>query len=461
MNFRKLIDFYHQHPLFLILIFASFLAIFRVWEDRVFFTDELLIEDASYTMAKEGEWLIPRVNGYPDLTKPPFVYWVTAPLYFIFSVNPWVRRIPTVFLGILLSGVTYKLAEYFFNKRVALLSSLFLITSGLFVFFTKAANFDLANAFFTTTAIYFYNLGKKWEKYLILVSLAFSLGIMTRSFLALIPFLVIIGDYFLFIKERAIGKKLLKYFLFSIALITPWHIMAYLKEPINFIERYIRMPIFSHALGRVEGEVVTTPFFYLVIFILFPASVLSLGYLVLNLKRKIKSKDTQMILWILIYFLILIFSKSRHEWYLIYLAPPLAILAGAFFYQIERKNKVIEILLKVFFLILILAFPLSLFIKPLPQHEPYEAVKIMERESGFSEKLYLWEDYRLVPITKFFPGRRIERLSETNIREKLEKDKKLFVILEKDRESEIPDIGDKQNLYESKNVFLIKVSQID
>ena len=453
--------FVKRYTLLFVLILAFVLGVFRIWEDRVFFTDELLIEDASYTMAKGGSWIVPTVNGFPDLAKPVLVYWVTAPLYFLFSVAPWVRRIPTLLFGILLAATTFKLAENFFNnKKITILSSLFLITSGIYIYFTKAANFDLTNAFFTASTILFYNLGKKEEKYLYLAGLAFSLGILTRSFLALTPAAVIVFDYLLYPKERVAKRKLIIGLTISLLVIIPWHVLAYKSAPTSFIERYLKLPILYHALGRIEGEAAAGPLFYLKTLILFPASVFSVGYLIVNLKESLNSKKAQLIIWALIYVLILAVSSSKHEWYLLPLISPLSILAAAFVYRIERLRgrKILKIILRAFSLVIFLGPPSYLLTNSLPQSDTYAAVRIMQKESLPVDTLYLWEDYELIPRTRFFPGRSTAKLQRKSVHEEVVRKEKIFVLLKRRDKFDIPEVGEETVLYEGNEDILIKIT---
>ncbi len=53
------------------------------------------------------DWLIPRLQGQPHLTKPPFTYWITAMGMMLFGINEWGARffVGLAFFGIIICTV--------------------------------------------------------------------------------------------------------------------------------------------------------------------------------------------------------------------------------------------------------------------------------------------------------------------------------------------------------------------
>jgi len=43
-------------------------------------------------MLQSGDWLTPRLNGFPFFHKPPLLYWLEAASLAVFGVNAWRRR---------------------------------------------------------------------------------------------------------------------------------------------------------------------------------------------------------------------------------------------------------------------------------------------------------------------------------------------------------------------------------
>ena len=127
----------NRYLVILLLLLSFIAAIFNSWQDKIFFTDELFVEDAAYIMSRGGSFIIPKVNGEPYLAKPPLLYWLYAPLYIFFQPTPFISRIWMTVFGVLLTLVVYKLAEKWFGVKTAIYSSLFLTSSFPFIYFTE------------------------------------------------------------------------------------------------------------------------------------------------------------------------------------------------------------------------------------------------------------------------------------------------------------------------------------
>ncbi len=398
----------------ILLILSLFLFSYRVWSPAVIFTDELFIEDAAYTMAHGGSWVIPTIAGEPYLAKPPLLYWITAPLYWFFSPQPWVYRIWMVPFGIGTVWVTYLLAKKWYGEKSGFFAGLFVATSIPFVYFTKTGNFDLPNAFFAILTIYFYNLSKKNSRYLILAALSFSLGILNRSFLALTPLIVIAADWIRFHKNR---PPFILTSLFLILIFTlPWHILAFNANARAFASEYIGLPLTYHAQGIVPGDTASTPFYYLILFVLFPPTIFALLFMYKKVKP-LTSPMLQLLLSTLIPFLILSLSPTRHEWYIVPLVPFLAIMAGNFVgsslhYSSQPSLK--QFLLLIATCTMLLSAPFALLLSPLPQAETVTIGNMLIARTKPTEEIWMWK-YPFLPVTRFYPGRKTRVVAEKTI----------------------------------------------
>src|SRR5581483_948645 len=82
MFFNKVFTLDRKYQILLLIIVSIFLFYYHFGTPHIFFTDELLIEEASFVMGKGGNLLVPVLDGIPHFTKPPLLYWQTAPLYY-------------------------------------------------------------------------------------------------------------------------------------------------------------------------------------------------------------------------------------------------------------------------------------------------------------------------------------------------------------------------------------------
>lgn len=455
----RILSILKKHSLFFLLLLSTFLATYKVWDKTVIFTDELFIEDAAYTMAHGGSWIIPTVNGGAYLAKPPLLYWLTAPLYWFFPPQPWVRRIWMVIFGVGTVAVTYALTKKWYGQKPALWAGILLATSTPFIYFTKTGNWDLVNAFFITLSIYFYNLSKQKPHYLILTSLSLALGILNRSFLALIPIPVIIGDYMIFSKRKFSLSLIFSFCSLILLIVLPWHLLAYHQAPQEFINQYIKLPLNFHAMNIVPGDTPSSPLFYLSIFFFFPPIVFALIQFLFFIKQKLTSSSLQLLTWISIYLAFLLISKTRHEWYILPLIPPLAILAGVFISQrLTFKFQTLKQFLLVLFIIpMMTATPLALLLPLLPQAETITAVEIFKKQSQSADILYLYR-YPLIPITRFYPDRIVKIINNEALKSLVSSNSSLFLLIRPMDQNDLSTINIATLLYRSSEIELVKIT---
>ena len=178
------------------------------------------------------------VRGFPHifLEKPPLVFWLMAISYKIFGLNEFaVRFFPAVF-GIFSVILTYLLAKQFFEKKVALFSSLLLSICQFHVKYSRQGMLDVPLAFFALLTLFLfikgYNSKTASSIFFILAGISQGLGILTKWHAAIFPTLAII--LFICLQKRwefLFSRNILFYFI-SVALSTlPWLVYMYMSFP--------------------------------------------------------------------------------------------------------------------------------------------------------------------------------------------------------------------------------------
>ena len=402
--------FFNKYTVIFLLVLSFAAGGYKSREETIIFNDELIVEDAAYSMAKGGSLIIPTVNGGAYLAKPPLLYWLYAPLYQYFPPTAFLRRVWMIIFGILLTYFVFLLAKKWYGRQIAVYSTLFFVCSFPFVYFTKAANWDLVNAFFITLTIYFYNHKRLFVRY-ILTFASLGIAVLNRSYLALIPLVVITVNETIG-KRRYVKWKLLIFsILLFLLIILPWHIVAFRINPEEFIRQYIQLPFQYHFLARVAGDTVSTPFFYFNIFFLFPPIIFILAYWghrfiakKINLKSLFSPTHIQLTAWITGYAAILIFSATRHEWYLLPLFPAVAIACGyclVKIFRLTQGSRAYNLYSMMAFVFLL--SPLYALVRfPLPEAEIIQAVKFIEESSDKNSAFYVYK-YDMVPLTTLYP----------------------------------------------------------
>ncbi len=75
--------------------------------------DERLYLSLANEMAQHGTWLTPTLEGQPDFTKPPLLYWASALCLRAFGPHLWAARLPVALCALLLALVAGRLARRF------------------------------------------------------------------------------------------------------------------------------------------------------------------------------------------------------------------------------------------------------------------------------------------------------------------------------------------------------------
>lgn len=137
-------------------------------------------------MMISGNYIVPTINQELYLNKPPIYNWLLISLFNITgSYSEWVVRLPTVFSLIAIAILNFYLTRKYLNQKVALISSLFFLTSAdIYYYFSLYGEIDM----FYTLIVYlqiasmyiFYQKRNFWLLFLVSYFLT-GLGLLTKG----------------------------------------------------------------------------------------------------------------------------------------------------------------------------------------------------------------------------------------------------------------------------------------
>jgi 4-amino-4-deoxy-L-arabinose transferase-like glycosyltransferase len=172
----------NRYLLLLILLMGAALRFHALGQDRRFHPDEALYSTFARNAALNGDWLL-----HGALDKPPLTLYTSALSMTLFAVRIDERgllnfdmrqgelaaRLPNTFANILLVAVMHALAKSLYHdKRIALLSALFIALSPFAVAFSATAFTDVLMLLFMTIALWMAAAGR-WGWSGIWLTLAF------------------------------------------------------------------------------------------------------------------------------------------------------------------------------------------------------------------------------------------------------------------------------------------------
>ncbi len=120
---------------------------------------------------------------------PPLYYLVLRGWSMVFGFSEISLRIPSVIFGVVTIYVVYLIGKNIFNKKVGLVSSLFLATGGLHIYYSQEARMYALTALFVSCLVYLF-IKKRW---LLFSASLVLLGMTDYVALLIVPIFWIVG----------------------------------------------------------------------------------------------------------------------------------------------------------------------------------------------------------------------------------------------------------------------------
>jgi len=354
--FKKIINFFvgNSKLMFGIIFLISSCLIFAgLGRNHLIPWDEAIYAKVAKNMVVNNEYVVPYWDNHFTgwFEKPPLYMWVVSGFMNILGFNSWSARLPSAIFGLLTVLLVYLIGKKLFNKTTAFISSLALVTTVHFLYYSRASMLDVTATFFISLALYFYWRAKNSNKWLFWVVFGFSSGlaVMTKGVVGLLPFLVS-GVYdlvcLIFLKDK-VTRKLVVGYLISVGsmllVALPWHLVMCKMFGKSFINKYFLYHVWDRATSGIEDK--GNPFFWYVIVMKVSMRIwfiALLGALPLSLLKALKKERKFIFLsvWALTIFLFFSAAKSKLVWYIIPVYPSVSLMVG---YFLERSlNKFME-----------------------------------------------------------------------------------------------------------------------
>jgi 4-amino-4-deoxy-L-arabinose transferase-like glycosyltransferase len=242
--------FKNYWPLLLIAAVAGFIFIRHLGRDLLHDWDECIYAQNAKEMRLTGNFLTNSWNGYPHLEKPPLYTWILQ-IPITFGGNEFALRIFTVVACLTLIALMFVFCKKYLSERIAVLSTLILLSSETLVIHTRGVNTDLGFTLLIFTGFWLWWLSFKKYQFSYLAGLFFGLAVMIKG-IGVLPFLaaLFVSIFLNFRKE-----KLQNYGRMSaafIVVIAPWHILAYTKYGYEFFRVYFLENIIRRSSYPIE-----------------------------------------------------------------------------------------------------------------------------------------------------------------------------------------------------------------
>lgn len=163
--------------------------------DRPGFSDtEGMFAEPAREMVLTGDWVTPRMNGQPFLTKPPLMYWLPAALFSFTGPTEYARIWPAIAaLGTV--AVTGALGGELFGERAGVAAAVALATSLGFLVEARMLRADMLLVLCVTLALYCYVRLRRGTAMATGIGfwIAIAVGVLDKGLVALLLPLGVIG----------------------------------------------------------------------------------------------------------------------------------------------------------------------------------------------------------------------------------------------------------------------------
>ena len=371
-----------RHTVLFLFITSVFLLFWNLGGEDIINVNEAQRILPAISMVKTGDWIVPRLDGEPYLTKPPLIYWILAISYLLFGkMTEWSARFPLAITGILTVLLTYEFGKRYYSRRTGFIAGIALLSSYYFIRTSQLAELDGILVLATLFGIYSMFRaefdGEKKTLWWVLSFFSWGIAFLLKwvvFLMFLIPALILI----LFLQKKQGRRFEWKSFLIGIGVFLiiciPWCILVFdvvgAKEVFKVLSEQA-----SQRFIKPSKINCGSPFFY---FTHTTAAILPWTYLLLYLfagsfwkivfhnSKYLKEKFLS--LFCAIVFIAFSLIKGKETEYLMPLHPFIFLLCGRVFdLQISGdipSSKIINTLEIIFFSILgllALLFPVTLF----------------------------------------------------------------------------------------------------
>ena len=303
--------------------------------------DEGRYAEVAREMAVGGSWLVPHLNGFEHLQKPPIIYWFTAISMKVFGFNEWAARMPSALAacGILL--LTMVIARRLWGEKRARIAAIVLISALLFFVLARALTPDMLMSFFIIAAIAALVYERCWLFFIMM-----GFGFLTKGPMAMVvPLCASLGIYLA--RDRSLPRRhfpWIRGMCLALLIGLSWFIVLAVLKP-SLFEYFWRYELLDRFASSKHGR--SKPFWFFAPILI--AGLLPWTFLMPGLIRQawfqIRAKQvspTQGLLlgWTVLPLLILSLSGSKLLTYVLPLMPAFALAISTRFTDTRKVYRV-------------------------------------------------------------------------------------------------------------------------
>jgi 4-amino-4-deoxy-L-arabinose transferase-like glycosyltransferase len=320
------------------------------WLRPLAIPDEGRYVGVAWDMLRSGDWLVPRLDGYPYFHKPPLFYWITASSLALIGHNELASRVAPI-MGALIGVLSlFLFLRHWVNQSIAVASAAILLVQPFWFLGGQYANLDMLVAGFISAtilllahAVLCMRAGSPYRVWLMGAYACAGLGMLSKGLIGIVLPGAVVLVWLLLCKDwRHLWRLVsLPGLLVFLLLVAPWFV-AMQTQYSDFSHYFFYVQHFQRFAGA--GFNSAHPFYFYAV-ILFANTLGWLFWVLIWLKKRpalVAPKQASLILLMWVWFLVIVlfFSipRSKLVGYILPCIPPLACLLAFVWHSLAQGN---------------------------------------------------------------------------------------------------------------------------
>lgn len=240
---------------------AALIYCWGIWSVPILAHNEARRMVVVQEMLKNGNWLVPTMNGEFYLAKPPLLYWLMAASCKLFHTQAeWAMRLPSSLMAMALFGLFLQRAARYLGLGAAVFGAAMLATSADFIEYARTAQIEMPLALLCSlTTFWFLDYLKTGKKgWLYLAYAAMGCAVLTKGPVALLFFVPPALVFGLLGRDKAVLRAVgsLPGWLITLTIALPWFLYIFIvhKPLLDYV-------INEDLAGKIEGISKSSPLY--------------------------------------------------------------------------------------------------------------------------------------------------------------------------------------------------------